>query len=74
MSFRKLYDFLNELQDNNSKEWMDDHRKHYVELREWFISWLNEMNAKLANLDKEYTWTEGRKIDEPNQQQLAISS
>lgn len=61
MSFRKLYDFLDELQDNNSKEWMDDHRKHYVELREWFISWLNDMNAQLANLDKEYTWTEGRK-------------
>ncbi|WP_281540598.1 DUF2461 domain-containing protein [Maribacter aestuarii] len=61
MSFYKLYDFLRDLDKNNSKEWMDENRKRYHEVRDWYISWLNEMDAKLAQVDKDYYATPGKK-------------
>jgi len=61
MSFYKLYDFLRDLQKNNSKEWMDDNRKRYHEVRDWYIGWLNEMDIKLAKIDKDYYPTTGKK-------------
>lgn len=61
MNFRKLYDFLRELQQNNSKEWMDAHRKRYEEVRDGYVQWLAEMNSTLAALDPEYTDTPGKK-------------
>jgi uncharacterized protein (TIGR02453 family) len=61
MSFYKLYDFLRDLDKNNSKEWMDENRKRYHEVRDWYISWLNEMDTKLAQVDKDYYATPGKK-------------
>jgi len=61
MNFRKLYDFLRDLQKNNSKEWMDANRKHYLEVRDDYIVWLNELNSKLHHADPDYNNTEGRK-------------
>ena len=61
MSFYKLYDFLRDLQKNNSKEWMDDNRKRYHEARDWYIGWLNQMDIKLGQVDKEYYATYGKK-------------
>ncbi len=61
MTFRDLYDFLRDLQKNNSKEWMDQHRDRYEEVRDWYIGWLNEMNKKLAKIDDGYTDTPGKK-------------
>jgi len=61
MSFYKLYDFLRDLNKNNNKEWMDQNRSRYHEVRDWYIAWLNELDKELAEVDKEYTPTEGRK-------------
>jgi uncharacterized protein (TIGR02453 family) len=61
MSFSKLYNFLERLQKNNSKEWMDAHRKEYVEVRDFFINWLDEMNNALGAIDDEYFDTPGKK-------------
>lgn len=61
MSFYSLYDFLRELEKNNSKEWMDDNRKRYHEVRDWFIGWLNEMDSKLGQVDSDYYATSGKK-------------
>ncbi|MFT7285897.1 DUF2461 family protein, partial [Nonlabens sp.] len=44
MNFDTLYDFLQDLQKNNNKDWMDDNRKRYKEVRDWYISWLNELD------------------------------
>jgi len=46
MDFQKLYDFLRELNtgDNNDKSWMDVHRSEYVEVRDSYISFLEELN------------------------------
>lgn len=61
MNFRKLYDFLRDLQKNNSKEWMDANRSYYQEVRDDYIAWLNELDRKLQQEDAGYTPTDGRK-------------
>lgn len=61
MGFTDLYDFLERLRQNNSKEWMDDHRKEYKAVRTFFVGWLDELNAKLAKVDPLYFDTPGKK-------------
>ena len=61
MNFKALIAFLKELQKNNSKEWMDQNRKRYRDLRNEFIQWLDELDRKLAEIDDEYYPTAGRK-------------
>ena len=61
MGFPEMYDFLERLQANNQKSWMDENRKEYVKVRNWFISWLDKMNEKLAATDPEYFDTPGKK-------------
>jgi uncharacterized protein (TIGR02453 family) len=56
-----MYDFLRDLQKNNSKEWMDAHRKKYEEVRNWYIGWLNELDVELGKVDPDYHATDGRK-------------
>ena len=61
MNFNKLFDFLSELEKNNSKVWMDSNRKRYKEIRAEFISWLDDMDNTLADIDKDYYRTPGKK-------------
>ncbi len=61
MDFKRLYDFLRELERNNSKEWMDAHRKRYQQVRTDLIHWLNDMDATLAAIDDGYYPTTGKK-------------
>lgn len=61
MSFRTLYQFLNDLQANNSKEWMDLNRSYYHDVRDWYINWLNGLDIELGKIDPDYTYTPGRK-------------
>lgn len=61
MSFYKLYEFLRDLNKNNNKEWMDQNRQRYHDVRDWYIDWLNELDKALAEADQGYTPTEGRK-------------
>ncbi|MCM8569115.1 DUF2461 domain-containing protein [Gramella jeungdoensis] len=60
MSFRKLFEFLRELNRNNNKEWMDEHRDEYHEVRDFFIDWLNKMDIRLAGIDPDYSPTTGK--------------
>lgn len=60
MDFKSLLEFLRALQKNNSKEWMDRHRKQYRSLRDDFVHWLDQMDARLALLDPDYYPTPGR--------------
>jgi len=61
MGFYELFEFLRILQKNNSKEWMDVHRATYHEVRDFYISWLDEMNNSLAEIDPNYFDTPGKK-------------
>ena len=61
MGFSELYDFLERLQANNNKAWMDENRKEYTAIRKWFVSWLDQMNDRLAAIDPDYFDTPGKK-------------
>lgn len=61
MDFNGLFDFLERLQHNNSKEWMDEHRKEYQEVRRFFVQWLDMMNHRLGAIDADYFETPGKK-------------
>ncbi len=61
MDFTALFQFLEDLQHNNRKEWMDAHRKRYLEIRNAFIHWLDELDEKLMNIDPDYYPTPGKK-------------
>ena len=61
MGFGELFSFLERLHRNNSKEWMDDHRKEYYKVRDFYIEWLDTMNNKLASIDDCYFDTPGKK-------------
>ena len=61
MNFNELYDFLRDLESNNNKEWMDNNRKRYHNVRDQYIEWLDKMNKKLATIDPEYFDTPGKK-------------
>lgn len=61
MDWKELFDFLNELQENNNKEWMDENRKRYKKVRDSFIKWLETIDLKLAKVDPNYTHTDARK-------------
>ena len=61
MDFKNLLDFLEQLQKNNHKEWMDANRKWYHEVRNDFIGWLDKLDLRLAELDKDYYSTPGKK-------------
>ena len=60
MSFSKLFQFLRDLNRNNNKEWMDEHRKQYHDIRDFYIGWLNELDIKLAKIDPDYSPTTGK--------------
>lgn len=49
MSKRKIFDFLRDLRENNSKEWMDAHRERYHAAKE---IWLEEVALYLKRLRK----------------------
>jgi uncharacterized protein (TIGR02453 family) len=61
MSFNKMFEFLRELNKNNNKEWMDAHRKEYEEIRDWYKSWLNELDTELGKVNPEYNATDGKR-------------
>ena len=61
MDFTQLFTFLEALQANNNKTWMDANRKWYRDLRNAFIHWLDELDHQLAHIDPHYYPTPGRK-------------
>ncbi|UJH67782.1 DUF2461 domain-containing protein [Allomuricauda sp. SCSIO 65647] len=61
MNFKNLFNFLEKLQKNNNKEWMDANRKWYHQVRNDFIAWLDGLDATLAEQDRDYYATPGKK-------------
>lgn len=61
MNFNTLFSFLELLQQNNNKDWMDANRSEYHVVRDAFIDWLSEMNTKLAAIDPDYFDTPGKR-------------
>ncbi|MGB6036509.1 MAG: DUF2461 domain-containing protein [Cryomorphaceae bacterium] len=61
MSFHQVFDFLRDLNQNNSKEWMDENRKRYEENRDFVINWANDLMAKVAKADGDFKPVTGKK-------------
>ena len=61
MDFEALLSFLKALDQNNSRSWMDEHRKEYQVLRQSFVQWLDRMDLRLAEVDPEYYPTPGKR-------------
>jgi uncharacterized protein (TIGR02453 family) len=62
MDFNNLFHFLEELQQNNNKEWMDDNRKRYHSIRDEYLKWLMALDVELAEIDPDYYPTPKKKI------------
>ena len=56
-----MFSFLNDLQKNNHKQWMDENRKRYHTIRNEFIYWLDGLNQELLDRDEHYFDTPGKK-------------
>ena len=61
MDFNEIFYFLEDLEKNNSKSWMDQNRKRYISVRDSFINWLDSLNTRLESLDPDYYSTPGRR-------------
>ena len=62
MNFENLFQFLEELQINNHKDWMDDNRKRYHAIRDKYLKWLMQMDVELSEIDPDYYPTPKKKI------------
>ena len=60
MNFQDLFNFLDQLQKNNNKEWMDANRKWYRSLRHDFVLWLDDLDLTMAQLHEDYYPTPGK--------------
>lgn len=54
MNFKELFQFLETLQKNNSKDWMDENRDWYHQVRDDYKLWLAEMDLYLVDVDSDY--------------------
>jgi uncharacterized protein (TIGR02453 family) len=52
MNTKRILDFLKGLQQNNNKEWMDEHRDEYQAAKEEFVQIVNELLFYMAEVDE----------------------
>lgn len=55
MSFHYAITFLRDLNKNNSKEWMDEHRDEYEQTKDFLFGWIEAINGELARIDDDYS-------------------
>ncbi|MEN8118715.1 MAG: DUF2461 domain-containing protein [Bacteroidota bacterium] len=51
MEFERLLKFLKKLKENNNRDWFNDHKKEFVELKEQFEILINQLIPKIKQLD-----------------------
>ena len=61
MSFYQVFDFLRDLNRNNHKDWMDEHRDTYQEVRTFVLSWIENLDKRLQKVDPDYMPTPAKK-------------
>ncbi|MGC1310119.1 MAG: DUF2461 domain-containing protein [Phormidesmis sp.] len=61
MSFHYVINFLRDLDKNNSKAWMDEHRDEYKKAKDFLIGWTENLNGEIASIDPDYQPTSGKK-------------
>ena len=61
MNFKDLFEFLETLNNNNSKEWMDQNRSWYEQVKADYVLWLEDLDEKLSKVDADYFSLPGKK-------------
>lgn len=61
MNFQRVFDFLERLNANNHKDWMDKNRSEYHKIKQDLYEWLLEIDKDLVNLDPDYYPVESKK-------------
>lgn len=61
MNFKRALKFLEELNRNNHKDWLDEHRSTYKSIRQELIKWAEELDFKLSQIDPDYYSLPGNK-------------
>jgi len=56
-----LIDFLLELSENNSKEWMDENRSYYLDMRAYWLDQVQQLLTRLSKYDPSYEHLEPKK-------------
>lgn len=54
MSFKQLFKFLDDLDANNHKDWMDENRKRYHETKNFFKEWMTELCYGLKEVNPNF--------------------
>jgi uncharacterized protein (TIGR02453 family) len=57
----ELFTFLEEIKNNNNKEWFDENRERYKELREHFINYVSLLIHELGQLDPSVAYKDPKK-------------
>jgi len=61
MNFKDLFEFLETLNNNNSKEWMDQNRSWYEQVKADYVLWLEDLDEELSKADADYFSLPGKK-------------
>ncbi len=61
MSFYQVFGFLRDLNKNNNKAWMDEHRDTYHEVRDFVLEWIESLDKRLQKVDPNYYSTPAKK-------------
>jgi len=51
MEFERLLKFLNQLKDNNNRDWFNENKKEFVELKKQFEVYIDQLIPKVKQLD-----------------------
>jgi len=53
MDALRIFDFLNQLKDNNNREWFQENKFEYELIRKDFIDFISQLIEKISKFDKE---------------------
>ena len=61
MNFKQVFDFLERLNANNHKDWMDENRNEYHQIKQDLYEWLLDVDKELVNVDPDYYPVQSKK-------------
>ena len=50
---KEIFDFLRRLRENNNREWFNEHKTEFLELKAGFEGWVGQLIGKIAEFDEE---------------------
>ncbi|MCM1030417.1 MAG: DUF2461 domain-containing protein [Oscillibacter sp.] len=50
---KEIFDFLRRLRENNEREWFNEHKAEFLELKAEFELWVGQLIEKIAEFDEE---------------------